>query len=359
MMESLVNWSNYSYAYAAWPPVIVGTCIAVLALAVLVREKASQVSVAFGWLIFCAAVWLFSFGGIYCAQNASLAYRWAQVEHTGVVFIPSGLFYFSLIIVKRLPQYRWAAWGCLAASCAFALAVWGTHLFVRDVVNYPWGFYPLYGPVGTLFLIFCFSLALASMYLLYQKAYHQVSLDTQHARLKSFLLAFSIGLLAAIDFLACYHIAVYPVGFLPVYTAVLILTQTIWRYRFKDLTAGFAAPQILATMPGALFVLDPDGIICIANERAADYFEKTADELVGSPIQNLLKDFFTPEHLTQLRQEGTFHDARFTVKSLGVSPRQLTISMSAIGKTGGEAMGYVCVALDVTRHHHAGSPADE
>lgn len=352
MLESMVALSNYSYTYAAWPPVIVGACMAVLALAVLIRGKVSQVSVAFSGLILCAAVWLFSFGGIYCAQNSSVAFFWARVEQTGVAFIPSCLFYFSLIIVKRLRQYRLAAWGCLWVSCIFALVMWGTHLFIQGLVNYPWGFYPHYGPAGTLFLIFSFSVAITSVALLYQKAYHQVSLDPQHDRFKSFLLAYSIGFLAAIDFLACYHIAVYPVGFLPAYTSVLILAQTIWRYQFKDLTAGFAAPQILATMPGALFVLDPDGIICIANERASDYFEKSIDELQGSPIQNLLRNFFTSEHLNTLQDEGTFHDERFTVKRVGASPRQLTISMSAIGEAGGEAMGYVCVALDVTRQQH-------
>ncbi len=349
----LFSLLNYSYSFASWPPVIVGFCMLCLGIGVLIREKASQVSVAFGCLIFCAAAWLLSFGGIYSAVDSGLALRWAEVEHTGVVFIPSCLLYFTLIIVKRIERFHVLARVCFAVSFVFALALWCSRTFLRNVVDYPWGFYPQYGPLGTLFLVFFFLLGLGSLCLLYQKAYREPSLDGHQRRLKSFLLAFSVGLLGAVDFVACYGLDVYPIGYLPVYAAALILAETIWRYRFRDLTAAFAAPQILATMPSSLLVLDPDGTICLANDRACEFFEKTMDELQGSPVQQLLKNFFTPENMQTLRHEGIFRDRHLTVDSAGAYPRQLNVSVSAIGKPGGEPMGYICLALDVTKHQRA------
>src|SRR5690242_6195588 len=107
--------NQYGYAFPAVPPVIVGSCMIVLAISILIREKASRVSLAFSGVIVSAAFWLLSFGGIYNARDVATAIFWAKIENLGVAFIPCALFYFTLNITRRWETLHQPARVCLGA----------------------------------------------------------------------------------------------------------------------------------------------------------------------------------------------------------------------------------------------------
>src|SRR5919199_171993 len=92
--------SNYTFSIYAVPVLLVGLLIAGLGIAALVRERASSVSLVFALLTFSVAVWLICFALIYSTPFESIARWWVNIEHLGVVFIPSTVLFFALVINK-------------------------------------------------------------------------------------------------------------------------------------------------------------------------------------------------------------------------------------------------------------------
>jgi diguanylate cyclase (GGDEF)-like protein/PAS domain S-box-containing protein len=347
MIREIINLAQYQYAFPAWPPFIVGFSILSLSTAVIVRERFSQISTAFFFLCGSAFVWLFSVGLMYSSVHPAMALRWARAEHVGVAFIPSALFYFTLILVKRHLRFGGLIRVAFAVSAVFAYMAVVSRQWITGLQNFEWGCYPQYGYGGALFLIFFFVLLAASLFLIW-RSYHRFQASVQQNQLKTFFGSFLIAFCGSIDFLACYHIRVYPIGYLPVYAGILLMAQAIWRYRFADITAAFAANEIIATMPSGLVVLDHRGIICLANKTACELIGKTELELIGMPVVEIIqtKEILTTLHLRMRRD--TLHDFEITIQHPVEGQRLLSLSASAIRDTLGEPMAYVCVAQDIT-----------
>ena len=327
--------------------------MAVIGLMVLYKERASKVSVAFLALIMTGTLWQLSVGAMYSARLERLALFWAQIEHVGVAFIPSTLFYFTLIVLRRLERYRGLSRAGFILSGCFAITVFADNAFISGMMTYPWGRSPQYGVIGGIFLSL-FLLQYAASLVLYWKAMRRLSPGPQRYRLKSFFVAFCVGFLGAIDYLAAYHIPVYPVGYLPVYSSLILLAQIIWLYGFPDITPAFAAPQIIANIPSGLFVYDHDGVICIMNEMACQMFGKTEAELVGTSMQNLFGPFLQPEHIDAMLTQGSIPDSEALIPGPEGRSRICRFSSSVIRDVGQRTLAHVCLVHDVTEQKQSG-----
>lgn len=347
MLHGLLDLAHYRYAFPAWPPFIVGFSIFILSLAILVREQFSQISTAFTMLVWSTAFWLFGCGLMFSSIQPADALRWAGIEHIGVAFIPSTLFYFTLILVKRYHRFKALTRATFAVSAVFAYLAVSGHAWIYGLKAFEWGQYPQFGPAGVLFLLFFFGLLATSLALIW-RSYHRFVASVQQAQLKIFFGSFVIAFCGAIDFLACYGVHVYPIGYLPVYAGLLLLAQTIWRYRFADITAAFAANEIIETMPSGLVVLDHRGIICLANKSTCELLGKEERELIGTPVIDIVQ---APEVLTALQlrlRKGIVRDFEMTVHHPVEGERILSLSSSVVTDSMGEPMAYVVVAQDVT-----------
>ena len=351
MLADLFKLAYYHYAFPAWPPVIVGTAILALGAAVVIREKGSQVGVAFGALALSAAVWLLSFGGIYSAIDPDKALAWARLEQVGVSFIPTALLMFTLVLTKQSNRWPWLPRAAIAASCLFSWGALYTGSFVSRLQYYPWGLYPQFGALGTVFLVYFISLTAVSLGVLRQ-AVLRMTEPEHRKRLKMLYVALSIGALGAIDFVACFGITVYPVGYLPVYAGILILAQEIWRYRFTDITPQFAAQQILETTPECLFVLDSAGTISLINRAACELLQHSESELVGRMMSAVIPHFPEPRMLEKLTEEKPGRDYELTFDR-SATPRTLAFSISSIRDMTRRPIAFVCVAEDITERKAA------
>ena len=157
MIRAIFSLAQYRYAFPAWPPFIVGFSIFALSLAVTVRERFSQISNAFSFLCWSAVVWLVGCGLMYSSIYPDMAFRWARVDHVGVAFIPSTLFYFTLILVKRHLRHSGLIRTAFAASAIFAYMSLTSRQWIVDLQTFEWGHYPAFGPGGALFLAFFYS----------------------------------------------------------------------------------------------------------------------------------------------------------------------------------------------------------
>lgn len=353
MFRELFIMAHYAYAFPAWPPFIVGASIALLGIMVLVRERASYASRSFFAMTASGAIWLLSVGALYSVRNVDVAIIFAKLTFIGVAFIPSTMFYFVMVVTKKFKSLLWPGRVALLISGLFAAAGIGTNRLMTGVQPFAWGFYPQSGNLGTLFLLFFFSIYLSSLALLYWRFSHHEALDLQPNRIRNLFIAFSVGLLGAVDFFACYGIPIYPIGFLPVYACVALLAETIWRYRFKDITAELAAPHILTALPSGLFVLDADGAIVIVNAKACEFLEKSRGELVGMSIQHVFGDMFAPPHLDTLIQEGKLHDHEITIVTPSGRRRVLNLSVEMFQYDASVQAGFICSVRDISLRKQA------
>jgi len=347
MIQKLLNPDHYFYAFAAWPPFIVGTSILVLVTVVLFRQRFSQISRAFAWAGLSVAVWLLGEGAVYSSAHPSVALQWARLEHIGVAFIPSTLFAFTLILVKRHLRYRFLARSVFVVSVLFAYASLSGDLWIDGLKKFAWGFTPQYGPMGWSFLGFILTLFASSLFLI-RKAYSRFQSGVQQMQLRAFFQSYGIASLGIIDVLACYGYDVYPIGYLPIYAAMLLLAQTIWRYRFADITPAFAANEITQTMPNALLVFDHRGILCLANPSACDLFGRTEAELVGTLVDDLVAVHQYRDPFVTLQRNGVIKNIEIGIDNALLGKRSIILSASIIRDSESQPMAYVCVAEDVT-----------
>jgi PAS domain S-box-containing protein len=340
--------ANYTLTLPVLPPLIVGMLIAALGAAVLLRERASLVSVAFSLVTTSAAIWLLGIAAVFATVNESLVRQWINVEHLGVVFIPSLITVFTLAVMERLRARQALAWGSLALSGLFYAAVLKTDWFISGSYQYPWGSYPKYGPLGLPFLLFFFGTMLANLRLYWVESRRAVP-GARRERLKELLLAFSIGYLGAVDFLPTYGITFYPCGYLPVLGFVGLMARAIGRYRLTDITLAFAAKHILKSMVDPLFVLDHTGHVRIVNQAACRLFGKHESELVGSTIAAIGRPLFKPELLEKLVRHDLVHEHEMTLPAERDGIEALSLTASVMRNQAGEPLATVCILRDITQ----------
>ena len=343
----LFELSNYAWNLYGFPPAVVGVGIAFLGLAVLLREQGSPVSMAFFGMSLEGAVWLLGNAGIYFSREPSVALQWARIENIGVVFIPSTVFLFTLAVIGRLHAFRaltLAAWG---VSNLFCFGVLFTPWFVVSMKKFFWGYYAQYGPLSIPFFIFFFSLMIVSL-VCFWRGYRRASLGTQKRRLGTFLLAFGIAYLGSVDFIATFGIPLYPFGYAPVLIFLVIVAQTIWRYRLVEITPAFAAAQVLKTVSDALLVFDREGVVRVANQAACNLFERPEGQLIGQPIWLVDGNFFPREKFEAFIRTQVIHNYEVVRHSSRGRKSVLEVAISGIRDEFGEPAAVVCVARDLT-----------
>lgn len=351
METDLWNVSNYTLTPYALAPLIVGILTAVMGTVVFLRERGTLVSTAFGLMAWTGAAWLLSYVGIYSAQVEALAIQWAKIENGAVVYIPSMVILFAVAAARRYREHRWFVRIMFAISTLFCGIILQTDWFVSGVYTYPWGYYARYGPMSIPFLFFFFVLLLMSLYLFWME-YRSSMTQTQRGRFRSYLIAFGIAYLGAVDYLPAYGMKVYPLGYLPIFIFNVLVARAIWLYRLIDITPAFAANQILKTMADALLVLDCDGTIRVANQAACQLFGYTESELIDKPIWIIGSRFLPGERLGALLRRRVVQSYELKYGEEG-KMRTLDICASAIRNQSNRSVGVVCIARDITDRKQA------
>lgn len=351
---SVLELFNYALSPYALAPLLVGSLIFALGLVVLIGERGSRVSVAFWLMTASASLWLLGYAVVYTASETSVALWWIHVLHLGVVWIPTAIYAFTLTIVDRWHAHRWWVAASAVLSVAFSLSVFLTPWFIAGVFRYPWGYYSRYGPLSLAFLAFFFILMAVNLRL-YWAEYRRATSPTQRQRLKTFLAAFGIGYLASIDYLACYGVAVYPIGYLPVFGFILLSARAIWRYRLVDFTPAFAADQIVSTMNDALVVCDSNGVIRLVNAAACQLFRYDAPELIGKPFEVLVEPVVETRRWVQaMVTHGATQDQATVFVSRSGEHIDVSLSIAQLRQAGiPRVVGAVVIARDIRSRKRA------
>jgi signal transduction histidine kinase len=172
----------------------------------------------FGLICLGISMWLVSTSMVYSATNDATAYFWEKCIYVGIIYIPALAYHFCV----RLQGYA-SNKLIIVNYLVGTVFLWmlTTPYLVNGHYAYFWGYYPKAGPLHALFLIYFFGacgLALRQVYLSSKSAGGIVPPQASRA----IFWAFVVGLVASIDFIPSYGIALYPIGYL---MAVLLVTS--------------------------------------------------------------------------------------------------------------------------------------
>ena len=343
----MLDPANHTFSFYAVPTFITALLSLTLGFLFLVRERYSAASTAFLLTSISVAVWLLGMSGMYCANNPDAALVWQKITFFGVPFIPVALYEFSanvLGVYSKRRRLLAVAWIVAAAFTVYALSADG--VFIRMQLHW-WGYYPIYGALGIPFLIFYFVL-FGSCMRDYWNEYLVAESGLRKNRIRLLSIGFGISYLGAVDFLPAYGVALYPIGYVPVFVCLVIAAYTVERYRLIDLVPEFAANQIINTIADSLVVCDVDARIRVVNNAACETLGYREDELLAKPLDFLVgSSRSAADRMRELLLRPMVRDEEFVFWSRTGEPIDVSLSVSRIDDRDHGAVGSVVIAHDI------------
>ena len=290
MLAEIFTPDHYRATLFALPTSLTACTMLALGLIVLLRERDSRVGISFFIMTATAALWLAGYSLMYCAQTSRVAAAWSVLGHIGITLIPASVYHFTVTALQLYSRYRRRVWLVWAICAVFLATVFFGSAFLKGIYLYRWGYYPLYGWMGVLFICFFFGLMALSLRE-YRNAYRSALPGPGKLRSRGLLSAFCIAYLGSFDYLAALGVPLYPFGYLPVLGFIILVGRTIRRYRLVNITPELAAEEIIQAMDDALLVMDNEGIVRVANRSACRIFSRAENELEGASIAVLAQVF--------------------------------------------------------------------
>ncbi len=290
MSNQILDSTNYFFNPYAIPALLIAATALVITLRHLIGERFSLAANALAFLGIVISSWLVSNFFTYSSKVEAVSIWWAKMSNIGISFIPSGIYYFAVVVLRIDKKHRATVWTGWVLSTLFSIAALKTNLIVKGVVHYTWGYQGAMAPTNLALIAYIltyYGLGLRHFWVGQKQAAPD---SAQHHRIKAYLLAFGIGSLGLVDYLAGLGIPVFPFGFLGIFAALWILESTINRYRLVDISPRFAAQGIIDTMNDALLVLDAEGIIRLVNNPTTRVLGHPAPELTGKHISSIFDD---------------------------------------------------------------------
>lgn len=258
----MFNPESYFFNFQALPLIFTSTLIFATGLFVLVQNTRNPANIFF--FLFCLSLnfWLYGRAIMYCSRDAATAFWWAKVfAKLGVVHISPLVYAFSvhwLGLYRQQKKYMIAAF---IVAPIFYLIILLTPYGMLGVRRYFWGYYPIYGPVCKIFLIFFFGYFLAAFRNFFSEWRKAQKDPARHKQVKIVTIAYMISFFASADYLPkLMYLPLYPFGYLCVFTWTMVLAYAIVRYRIMDIqtvihkTIMWFASMTVVTLPFGLFV---------------------------------------------------------------------------------------------------------
>lgn len=259
-MFEAVNPASYSFNPYAIPNSVVSTLILLVGIFVFLQNRKSATHLCFFLFCLCLNFWLYGISLVYCSTKPAVAlfwYRW--ITFLGVSYISPLVYTFSILwlgLYERRKKFVWLSFPIAALFYLFAVA---TPYGMPAVRRYFWGYYPIYGSAGRIFLIFFFGYFLAAFYNLFSVLKHEPS-PLRKTQIRLIAIAFMISITGSVDYLPkLMNLSFYPFGYLSVFAWILIVAYLIVRYRVMDIqtvihkTIMWGLTSLLFALPVVLF----------------------------------------------------------------------------------------------------------
>ncbi len=324
--------------------------IFILSLWVISFNRKGRINQSFFLMCLHAVVWTSGIGFMLCSQDAGLAEKWYRFSYCGVVFISPGIYFFTSTITYQFTKNRRYVLIAYLLGLLFALeGIFGKSV-ITGVAQHPWGFYPTYGPLSLIFLSVFFLIMLAN----FRNLIHGLSTAqsrTKRKQTKAVILGFLIAYFGALDFLPCFGIDFYPLGFFPVILFTSLIFWSIYRYQLLNPTPESLARKVLATIADSIFTLDADGFIRMVNPKCEDLLGYDNEGLCHRPISIFLdsQNEATLKGLIKVLDENREEEVSGVVNLINKQGEAIPTScnLSAIRDRKGDMRGVVLACRDL------------
>lgn len=345
-----VQLGPYAFGPMAALSVATGTFALVLGLYVLVTQRRADVSLHFFFLCLTIGAWLIPFGFLYASPDPGTALEWAKAGYLGVPFIGTACYTLAARVLGVTERRRAVTAGLWGLSVVILALIQAPELLITDVVRFPWGYTTELSPAD-LSVAFVLGAGLLLTIGEFTVGWLRLSEGQERRRVGWLLAGISVAALGSADYLPSLGIEVPPVGSVFALAGLGLIALAVVRYRLVDLTPGYAAETILATIADPVIVCDREGRIEIVNRAFQRIFGYEPQEVRGERVEALggewLGDLLILEHGSRSEsREGT-------LRTRDGEPVATRVSVGEIREDGEGPEGTVLVARDVRREREA------
>jgi PAS domain S-box-containing protein len=341
--------SQFSFGLASLPTIVVATGLIVLGVIVVGNERRTSASVAFLILTIAVGLALITRSIAQAAVSDSVAFAWEKISYLAVPVIPAASYYFAVTILGIYPRRRRVVVGLWIVGFFLGRLTFGTNAIFDSLYHYWFGYYVKYLWPAIPFLIAFFIPMVLSVLESWQAYRSAVPGTIFRKQVRSFLIAFSIGALAAVDYLPALGVPVYPFGFIFVALFIVLIARALWLYQVVDITPSVAAHEILALMSDAVLAIDQEGIVRLVNQAACALLEAAEEQLVGQPISATARGSLIAPYLSSALLGSAIQNQEIQIEPTDdTTALTLSLSMTIIKDRRERPAAVVCVARDVS-----------
>ena len=221
-------------------PLIVAILFFISGVLVYLKNRKSLVNIvlALEWTVL--VLWLFGYFMAYSTKQEAVAIFWVKFAYTGVIFIPTLFYHFTMVFLQiGFEKIKKKIYLAYAGAFTFLGFLYFSPYMVSGVNKFFWGYQTKVGPLHNLYMLYFATLLIASFlnfYTMYKKVRNKLAMES--VRIKYVFLAFGIGSLGAIDFIANYGVEFYPFGFIFLGMGLMILNYAIIRYQVMNINVA-------------------------------------------------------------------------------------------------------------------------
>ena len=275
--------ASYRLTAAAIPSFVTACAVAYLIARSLRLSRGGRATLPFVGMLLPLFIWFSTLTFVLLSRTEAVAFVWAKAGYLGIPFIPASIYQFGAAYAGK--KRSWTArilWGISILLTAFVIT---SPSVIAGLHRYQWGYYPRYGALGAVFVGGFLSLvaAVLALFVLRRDSWHRSDRQT----FTSFLKGFGVLSLSAIDFLPCFGIGMYPIGFIAVLGYLLFLWRAIDAHGLIDVTVEAASSRILETVSDGVIACDAQGRIQVVNRAATEMLGYPIEQLIGHRIDVL------------------------------------------------------------------------
>ena len=227
------------------PHLIVAIFYVISGIYIYLKNRHSMINIILALEWFCVFIWNIGYFFMYSTKNENIAAIYAKFIYIGIVFIPSLFYHFTVVILKINNEKNIVKLNYFISS-VILFFILTTNRIVSGVWTYFFGFHTKVTSLHYFYLAFFFVLFIRC-FIKFYKAYKNKRDKSpgEYNQIRYIFVGFFIASFGIFDFLAHHGILeFFPVGFLFVAVAFMIIHYVIIRHRLLDVNVALTRAGI-------------------------------------------------------------------------------------------------------------------
>ena len=299
---------------------------------VLFRESFSS----FGrvYFIFCIAclVWQLARFGLASSLSKDVALMYAHIGYTASCVVIPAIFHVILVGLQKQREHidliatSWAL-GLIAAPLVLLTPWW-----VKDVVEYSWGFEPIWGAAGYSFLGVTALLITQILLLIPRSLKGLPTYSNDFKRRQQISMWAVILVFSGADYIPSMGYVIPPLSTLFISLFAIGVARVVFKYGWIDVDADLKISELLKNAQQASSLIDRDGLIKYANPALEKLFDRRFSQLENTRLETLLGSDATIENIAYNANVKLSQTISLPNAQLGSDSKQLIMESQFLDK---------------------------